>query len=663
VLFLGTTLGFWAALGWLGVSTLQQDRTLEEHYLQTILSESTDGIAAEIRRNLADVQLQFEQFSVHPAPNLPEVLSAYSRQLPADAVIVAFQGDTVQAFPRQRLLYYPVLPAADAPSINSLIPSRAYAEAATNPHGAVELFQSLAQTDDPRARAEALLALARAQSKVGRIETALNTYASVQDPEVLVDGRPAELFARLGRCELLLSQGRRAELIDEAQRVSSELNAGRWQLTRAAYLQYAQRVRELLGSDTPTPDESAGVALALTEGVSGLWEQWQENRSSPTMIAGRESRRLEGQPVFLLWRATSDRLVALIAGRTFLEDRLLASLRGTLDRLGVHVVLEDSQGVVLSHGSIRELTQPITRTMQDTQLPWILRVVRSDPSADRAPFAFRRRLIIAGLVFLALFVVAGSYLSVRAMRREIEAAQLKSDFVAAVSHEFRTPLTLLRQFSDLLADDRVSSEQERRRYYAALQRGTRRLTRLVEDLLDFGRMEAGSRAFTLKPVELREWMLGLIAEFREEVHSKGYTIETTWEGPAGVTVDADEAAIGRALWNLLDNAVKYSPNYQTVLVSGRYEDGRATISVRDRGLGVSAHEQRAIFGKFVRGSATSGHGIRGTGLGLAMVEQIVEAHGGTVHLESTVGEGSTFSITLPARLAEPAQAEATWLAS
>jgi signal transduction histidine kinase len=108
------------------------------------------------------------------------------------------------------------------------------------------------------------------------------------------------------------------------------------------------------------------------------------------------------------------------------------------------------------------------------------------------------------------------------MTREMEAVRLKSDFVAAVSHEFRTPLTLLRQFSDLLAEDRVSNEQERRRYYAAIQRGTRRLTRLVEDLLDFGRMEAGSRSFRFERVDVRSWFTKLTSEFEEEIRSKGY---------------------------------------------------------------------------------------------------------------------------------------------
>jgi signal transduction histidine kinase len=347
----------------------------------------------------------------------------------------------------------------------------------------------------------------------------------------------------------------------------------------------------------------------------------------------------------------------------FLQDRIVEPLRSLLDRQGVGVALFDGEGqTVLSHGVASTAPQRgADRSMLETRLPWTVRVVSANPDVERAQFSTKRQLVIAGLVFLALFVVAGSYLSVRAMTREMEAMRLKSDFVAAVSHEFRTPLTLLRQFSDLLAEDRVSNEQERRRYYAAIQRGTRRLTRLVEDLLDFGRMEAGSRSFRFERVDVQSWFMKLTGEFEEEIRSKGYRVDVEYTCPPGLVVKADEEAIGRALWNLLDNAVKYSPTVKTIWVSAAYEDGRVILRVRDRGIGVPLEEQRQIFRKFVRGSATNTQVVKGTGLGLALVEQIVEAHSGVVRLESVAGEGSTFSISLPVEVNQ--QEQNTWLAS
>ena len=290
----------------------------------------------------------------------------------------------------------------------------------------------------------------------------------------------------------------------------------------------------------------------------------------------------------------------------------------------------------------------VLRTMSDTRLPWMLRVVSTDEGADLEHVTSRGRLLFAGLGFLALLAVAGSYFSVRAISREVEVARLQSDFVAAVSHEFRTPLTSLRQFTDLLVDGRVASDADREKYYAALRRGTRRLSHLVENLLDFGRVEAGFRRFVLEPVRAKDWAERTIVEFQQEVQERGYHVEFIWNGTAGAVIRVDEAALGRALWNLLDNAVKYSPDCRTIRVEGEVNENAVIVSVRDRGIGVPVEEQRKIFRKFVRGSSGTGNLVRGSGLGLALVDQIVRAHGGNVKLKSAVGEGSTFSMILPA---------------
>ncbi|MCP5110457.1 MAG: ATP-binding protein, partial [bacterium] len=114
-----------------------------------------------------------------------------------------------------------------------------------------------------------------------------------------------------------------------------------------------------------------------------------------------------------------------------------------------------------------------------------------------------------------------------------------------------------------------------------------------------------------------------------------------------VMLEADREALGRALWNLLDNAVKYSPDCKTVWVTADVADGWLIIRVRDRGAGIAADEQAVIFNKFVRGAATKAAAVKGTGLGLAMVDHIVKAHGGEVRLESETGKGSTFIVRLP----------------
>ena len=657
LIFLGTTLTFLGIIGWLGWGLLQQVNAVEDQEVQRRLEGYTDLVAAEIRQTLTDIDGELARLSVLPVAEREKAGFAYASSLGEDGLIVVFASSGVVAYPAHRLLYRPAVPVDEEPDVQMFAVGEAYEYRGRDFERAILYFQDLAVSDDGHVRAGALLRLARNQRKAGRPETALGTYRTLEGVgSVSVDGRPVELLARSARIRLLQDLGRRAEALEDARRLDADLQGGRWPLTRAAYESYSEEARQWLDG-TPAPASPPGPgALSLASSVDGLWERWQKDPQSPEMQAGRTTVQSHGRSVFLNWRATDERLVALVGGPRFLTDHVVGPLRAVIDREQVGVVLADGEGRTVVSYAVREsAAKDVLRTMADTRLPWTLRLVSAAAGIDRGQLATRRRLLLAGLGFLGTLIVAGAYFSARAMSREIEAARLQSDFVAAVSHEFRTPLTLLRQFSDLLVEGRVSSDDERRRYYAALQRGTRRLTRLVEDLLDFGRMEAGSRGFRLEPIYAQAWTSRVVAEFQDEVRGQGYEIVTAWSAPDRLVVNVDEAALGRALWNLLDNAVKYSPTCKTIWVASSFDGDRLTVSVRDRGIGVPQQEQRAIFRKFVRGSTPDGHLVKGTGLGLTMVEQIVEGHGGTVRLESTPGEGSTFSMVFPAHV-EPARA-------
>jgi signal transduction histidine kinase len=234
----------------------------------------------------------------------------------------------------------------------------------------------------------------------------------------------------------------------------------------------------------------------------------------------------------------------------------------------------------------------------------------------------------------------------RGVSRELAVARLQSDFVAAVSHEFRTPLTSLKQLAELLSSGRVASDERRARYYEVMERETGRLHRLVEGLLDFGRMEAGALEFSWERVTPSDLVRRVVTEFETELGESGYHVELSADATAP-PVRADSEALGRAVWNLLDNAVKYSPDRKTVWVDVSQDDGRLAIAVRDQGVGIPAVEREMVFQKFIRGTSSNGSGIKGTGIGLAMVKHIVEAHGGEVRVESEVGQGSTFTILIP----------------
>jgi len=273
------------------------------------------------------------------------------------------------------------------------------------------------------------------------------------------------------------------------------------------------------------------------------------------------------------------------------------------------------------------------------------------PFGVRVNLAQVAHLLLAAIV--ALLLLRRLLLSVRRQRKisfSLKQAQLQADFVAAVSHEFRSPLTTLRSITELLAQNRIPDEARRQESYVFLDHETTRLHRLVEELLDFRRRESGSQEYTLERHDVFQLVRATLDDFGEQAEAHGFRLETEIGMPGDlspVKVNVDEEAFRRAVRNLLDNAMKYSPVCRTVWVNTSVQNHSVLISVRDQGIGIDSDEEQVIFQKFVRGQAAKRAGIKGTGIGLTMVQQISEAMGGEVRLQSQPGVGSTFTIVLP----------------
>jgi signal transduction histidine kinase len=309
----------------------------------------------------------------------------------------------------------------------------------------------------------------------------------------------------------------------------------------------------------------------------------------------------------------------------------------------------DSEGrVVAGHKSSNGHVggHAVVRSIAETQLPWVLYFTGPQGATDAGMVA-RQRFLVLVTALTVLFLIAGAYFIARAVRRDLEVSRMQSDFVAAVSHEFRSPLTSIRQLSELLAEGRVPAQERRQVYYDTLVRETTRLQRLVEALLNFGRMEAGVRKYRFEEMDAASLVEKVVSEFAPQAAASGRQIEL--QAAAGVCpIDADPEALSVALRNLVDNALKYSPGCPTVWVQWGAENAHVAIRVRDRGMGIPAGERRAIFRKFFRGTAAATANVKGSGVGLAMVRHIEAAHGGEISVVSEPGEGSTFTILLPA---------------
>jgi signal transduction histidine kinase len=645
-LFLAIMLVLAASLSWLSWRLLKQDRALESQRIQERLDNAADLIAASLLHKFSESRDQFTSLLTLSDSDLAARASELSSQGAGTALIVVFRPQAVDAYPRAALLYYPFLPTAKEPPASMFEAGEVAEFQQKDSAKAIAVFRQLSQSKDPAIRAGALLRLGRNLRKAQQSRAALDIYDELdQMGATPVGGLPAELIARHARCTLLDELKRTTEVKREAGLLYADLHNGRWKLDRGAYRFYTQETSRWYTPDAEVQvHEQDGIPTATA--VELLWEAWQRIRRGEDIAAGHRSVWILGRPVLLVWETSSDRLVGRVAGERYLEQQWLSVLRPVMDRQSVRLALTDAEGhPVLAQFSAAS-AQQATRGSAETQLPWTLRVVGRDPQAELTQERNRRRLLLLAFTLLFAFVLVGSYFIARAVTRELEVARLQSDFVSAVSHEFRTPLASLCQLSEMLTDGRVPSDTRRQEYYEGLRRASDRLYRLVETLLDFGRMQAGAQQYRFELLEMGSFFRGVVEDFAQEAGERGYLVDIA-QHPHLPPVQADREALARALWNLLDNAVKYSPQNKTVWAKATCENGRVAISVSDKGLGIAPHEQKRIFKKFVRAASAEVAGARGTGLGLTMVEHIVAAHGGQVHVDSEAGIGSTFTILLP----------------
>ncbi len=624
VLFVATTLAPAIGLGWLGWRLVEQDRALEKQRAQERRDHAADLGAAALERALAEID---------------EMLATVPDSGRQGVSLVVFGPQGVLRHTGAALAFYPATSAAGEPSPSVFAAVEALEFQSPGPTGAIRALNELAQAKDPAVRGGALVRLARNYRKSGDIPRALGAFRELGTlADTRVNGLPAGLLALQGSALLFEALNKQEDLRSQASLLDADLRNGRWLLTRASYGFAKEQTRRWLGRAAADPDERDRLALAAA--AEAAWKEWQAAIRPEPHTRGRRTVWAEDRSVLVLSRSSPDRLVVALVGPPFLQS--LAELRSLRAAQHVDFALTDAEGRPVLGRPEGPVSRQSVRTASATRLPWTLHAI----STTNGEGSGRSRLLLAAIALMAVLVLGGGYLVNRAISREITVARLQADFVAAVSHEFRTPLTTMRQLSELLVHDRVSTEDRRRQFYQVLLQESDRLHRLVDGLLNFGRMEAGEIQYRFEPLDPSILLREVVAEFRQEASKTGYAIELQ-ESSGLPPVRADRESLARVFWNLLDNAVKYSPDCHTVWVELAGVGKGIRVHVRDRGLGIPAGEQKEIFRKFVRGAASRAAAIQGTGVGLAMARQIVEAHGGEISVESKPGEGSVFTVLLP----------------
>ena len=337
----------------------------------------------------------------------------------------------------------------------------------------------------------------------------------------------------------------------------------------------------------------------------------------------------------------------------FVKDELLPhTIREALNKVNGDVsasgavisVLDENEGVVYASRTgpkSREIILPFNPVFRQ----WKLGIGYPNTTvAALARSQFRQNLLftIVALVLLLL----GLALMLRATRRELKLVEAKGTFVSNVSHELKTPLALIRLFGETLEMGRVNNQEEMRNYGRIINRESSRLTQLINNILDFSRIEAGRREYQFVETDIAEMIEEALRSYEYQLNSAGFEVTKDIQ-PDLPLILADTEALAQAILNLLNNAIKYSTGVKRIEVHAQQRGQKLAIEVADYGIGIPRSDHQKIFEKFYRVNTGLVHDIKGSGLGLAIVRHIVEAHHGEILVDSAPGSGSRLTILLP----------------
>lgn len=505
-------------------------------------------------------------------------------------------------------------------------------------------LECLAQASDPVKKAHLRLLRARVLSKSGDTNNSLAQYRQILDTDPNITDEHGIAFCLYAMSPLI----EKADVLDAVlARVEHRLTTAHWLIPQEAFL--IRDIMDQLMNAIPTEDSQRETASALQANILTRIHKQEValalQRDFPRLALVSPAKAAE-ETRTSVWLAYGETPVLIsLAPALPGERRLLIAVQG-----------QDMLDTVLAS------TRYAKATLVNTAF-----AVAPDHEAQALGSSFPGLSIVfsgeireaswenghlqQSVYWVALFVVLcvtllGAYFLWRDVTRELRLAAMRSQFIASVSHELKTPLTAIRIFSETLRLGRAKDAETRTEYLDTIVHESQRLTRLLNNVLDFSKIEKGKRRYHKEPASLAEIGRSVAETMQYPLMQQGFNLEVSIEEdlPA-MRVDRD--AMEQALLNLLSNAMKYSGSSRDIDLGIYHQDDHIVMAVKDHGIGVEASEQTHIFEKFHRVASPDNERIPGTGLGLALVAHIVEAHAGHIEVKSKPGEGSTFSIYLP----------------
>ncbi|MFC2161318.1 ATP-binding protein [Acidobacteriota bacterium] len=543
---------------------------------------------------------------------------------------------------------------------------------------AVQSYNTLANSiQENSSKALFLNRLARCYKKSGDFSQALNTYSTILkdfSTEMSSEGVPLGIiaFVQLGTITQITDPKKIGQILLDFY---SRLVSPEWPLDNSQFQVYRNmidKMQETWKAESKEKGEDSAFVSQWDElekqadvkrGELTREEDWIEkiiplvqDRVVELNSKSNEFSRfseIAGDNLFLITASAvqNDIILGILIDDSILaEERLPQILRRLPIPEDWLLQVVDSDGyIVLGDEALDSFADgfnsPFVFGFDQNFPPWQFQILQKYPNASDRQHNLRRNVYILVVVVVMAVLFFGGFMAIKSTAKELELARLKSEFVSTVSHEFRTPLMSIRYLSEMLDTGRVRGEDKKKIYYGKISNESERLSRLIENMLDFSKIEAGMKKYLFENLAVEDLVRNVAERFKEYHAHKPLTlnVEIADHLPS---INADREGISRALFNLLDNAVKYSGKKPVIYLRARNKEAYLFLEVQDSGSGISLDEQNKVFDKFYRSTDSVQKNIEGSGIGLTLVNHIVTAHGGEVLLESEVSKGTKVILKL-----------------
>jgi len=549
-----------------------------------------------------------------------------------------------------------------------------------NYKSAVSLYRNIfEQSHDTNLKARMLASISRCLMKANDNEGAIRNYQRICEdyPESYSSsGLPWALISQLQMAGCYLKLGQLQTSLQTSLNLYRDILHMRWSLGEAQFKTYASLTEDAIDENLSKNQHSIQLN-DYKEAFNQLKSLYRERLGQWMVINDIKQEifpELQGRQNSSMYRPTSLQYHKTINERNFLISAVQipdSSENRSVGLLGVkireqyliedvipdaidNIQFSDKMDVVISRlsgktlrgekNSSAELTLT-TKFFEDNFPPWRIEIFQSGEEALGA-LDIKRSFYFWTIITLVVVLIFGGVLISRTIAHEMAVLKLKSDFVSSVSHEFKSPLTSIKALTDRLQEGKVKDSEKMKQYYSLITQDVDRLTRLVRNVLDFSKIEEGKKEYEFVDTDVAQLVIEQVEDFKKGEFTKGLKIQSQISENIPC-IGIDKEALSQVLNNLLDNAVKFSPDRKEITVNVSKDNINVFIEIKDRGIGIPPHELNRIFDKFYQGRSTIRQMVKGTGLGLTLVKHAVEAHGGRITVNSQIGEGSTFFIFLP----------------